>query len=32
LKEIVVEYVRGVNEYPDVFAEELPSLPPNREI
>jgi hypothetical protein len=32
LKGIVVEDVRWVNEYPYVFAEELPSLPPNREI
>jgi len=32
LKEMVVLDVRVVKEYPDVFPEELPGLPPDREI
>jgi hypothetical protein len=32
LKEMVVTDVRVVKEYPDVFPDELPGLPPDREI
>ena len=31
LKELYVEDVKIVNEYPDVFPEELPGLPPDRD-
>ena len=32
LKELLLEDVRVVNEYPDVFPDELPGLPPDRDI
>ena len=32
LKGLLLEHVRVVNEYPDVFPDELPGLPPDREI
>ena len=32
MKGTIVEDIRVVNEYPDVFPDELPGMPPERDI